>query len=79
MNQNIPVSFNPITNQPLKDYTIQEKKNEQEIQNLNNLNNQMDQLDIKERYKEMQRNQREQIPVEYNPYKQPYLPYQGHP
>ena len=74
------MSFNPITNQPLnKDNKTPNIKKEQETNEYNIPNKQMDQMNIQERY-QMKGNQKgQQIPVEYNPYKQPYSIYKGRP
>ena len=74
------MSFNPITNQPLnKDNKTPNIKKEQETNEYNIPNKQMNQMNIQERY-QMKGNQKgQQIPVEYNPYKQPYSIYQGRP
>ena len=74
------MSFNPITNQPLTDYKAQNMKKEYDIKDYNHQNQQMEQYNNQERLQQMKGNQREkQIPIEYNPYKQPYSVYQGHP
>ena len=71
--------FNPITNQPLKDYKEQQeqmqKEREKEIIELYNLKERNDKIDNRDYIK----NKKEQIPMEYNPYKNPYSAYQGHP
>ncbi len=78
------MSFNPITNQPLTDYKtpaqIEQMKKEQDLnQNkLMELYNKDKDMD-RERYLQMKTTQKEQNPVEYNPYKRPYSIYQGHP
>jgi hypothetical protein len=73
------VSFNPITNQPLMDYKTQQNmmEKEQEIKDFNNQKQMMEYNNDK--YQQINRNQREAVPIEYNPYKQPYSIYQGHP
>lgn len=75
------MSFNPITNQPLMDYKSQQNqmKKEQEIKDYNNLSKPMEQFNDMDRYQQMKVKQKEQNPVEYNPYKRPYSIYQGHP
>jgi len=75
------MSFNPITNQPLMDYKSQQNqmKKEQEIKDYNNLSKPMEQFNDIDRYQQMKVKQKEQNPVEYNPYKRPYSIYQGHP
>ena len=71
--------FNPITNQPLSDYKSQQKKKKKErekkINELYNLQERNDKLENKD----FINNKKEQIPIEYNPYKDPYSAYQGHP
>ena len=80
-NKSTPLSFNPITNQPLSNYMPQEQinkmKREQEL-NQNQLKELYKDMD-KDRYQQLKGNQNEQNPVEYNPYKRPYSIYQGHP
>jgi hypothetical protein len=80
MNNNNQMSFNPITNQPFnKDNKTPNIKKEQEANEYNVTNKQIDQMNIQEKY-QMKGNQKEQqIPVEYNPYKQPYSIYKGRP
>ena len=76
------MSFNPITNLPLIENRSQQNqmKNAQKINDdFNNQNLQMDQLNNKDRFQQMKDKQREETPIEYNPYKQPYSIYQGHP
>lgn len=75
------MSFNPITNQPLMDYKSQQDqmKKEQEIKDYNNQSKPMEPFNDMDRYQQMKVNQKEQNPVEYNPYKRPYSIYQGHP
>lgn len=75
------MSFNPITNQPLMDYKSQQNqmKKEQEIKDYNNQSKPMEPFNDMDRYQQMKVNQKEQNPVEYNPYKRPYSIYQGHP
>ncbi len=65
------MSFNPITNQPLIDYKAQQEQREL-------MQNQQIELLNKEKINRPI-NQREQNPIEYNPYKQPNSIYQGHP
>jgi len=71
--------FNPITNKPLSDYKSQQeqmqKEREKKINELYNLQERNDKLENKDYIK----NKKEQIPMEYNPYKNPYSAYQGHP
>ena len=71
--------FNPITNQPLSDYKSQQeqmqKEREKKINKLYNLQERNDKIENKDYIK----NKKEQIPMEYNPYKNPYSAYQGHP
>ena len=73
------MSFNPITNQPLIDYKSQQiqMEKEKEIKDFNNQKQMMEYNNDK--YKQINRSQREPVPMEYNPYKQPYSVYQGHP
>lgn len=75
------MSFNPITNQPLMDYKSQQNqmKKEKEIKDYNSQNKPMEPFNDMDRYQQMKVKQKEQNPVEYNPYKQPYSIYQGHP
>lgn len=71
------MSFNPITNHPLKDYNNQNFSQESNIQTPPSINNQ----NIEQRppsQNQINRNH-QQVPLEYNPYKQPYSQYQGHP
>ena len=72
--------FNPITNQPLDDYKIKkeqiQKEREKELEELYNAQKRNDKFDINNNYNY---NKKEQIPREYNPYKNPYSAYQGHP
>ena len=71
--------FNPITNQPLSDYKSQQeqmqKEREKKINELYNLQERNDKLENRD----FINNKKEQIPIEYNPYKDPYSAYQGHP
>ena len=71
--------FTPITNQPLSDYKSQQeqmqKEREKKINELYNLQERSDKIENKDYIK----NKKEQIPMEYNPYKNPYSAYQGHP
>ena len=75
------MSFNPITNQPLMDYKSQQNqmKKEKEIKDYNNQNKPIEAFNDMDRYQQMKVKQKEQNPVEYNPYKRPYSIYQGHP
>ncbi len=75
------MSFNPITNQPLMDYKSQQNqmKKEKEIKDYNSQNKPMEPFNDMDRYQQMKVKQKEQNPVEYNPYKRPYSIYQGHP
>ena len=72
--------FNPITNQPLEDSKFKQeqmkKEREKEMKELYNLENnaRLKINDYNNNY-----NKKEQIPMEYNPYKNPYSAYQGHP
>ena len=72
--------FNPITNQPLEDSKFKQeqmkKEREKEMKQLYNLENnaRLKNNDYNNNY-----NKKEQIPMEYNPYKNPYSAYQGHP
>ena len=70
--------FNPITNQPLEDSKFKQeqmkKEREKEMRELYNLEN-----NAQMKNKEFINNKKEQIPMEYNPYKNPYSAYQGHP
>ena len=72
--------FNPITNQPMDDYKIKkeqiQKEREKELEELYNAQKRKDKFDINNNYNY---NKKEQIPREYNPYKNPYSDYQGHP
>ena len=79
--ENTPKSFNPITNQPLRDYQVQQTqiRKEQEINEFNNHNPEMEKYNKIDNFQQMKGNQREQTPMEYNPYKRPYSLYQGHP
>ena len=80
MNNNNQMSFNPITNQPLnKDNKTPNIKKEQETNEYNIPNKQMDQMNTQERFQMKGSQKGQQIPVEYNPYKQPYSIYQGRP
>ena len=71
--------FNPITNQPLIDYKAQQeqmkKEREKEIKELYNI----EEMNAKNKNKNYISYKKEQIPMEYNPYKNPYSAYQGHP
>ena len=71
--------FNPITNQPLSDYKSQQeqmqKEREKKINELYNLQERNDKIENKD----FINNKKAQIPIEYNPYKDPYSAYQGHP
>jgi hypothetical protein len=73
--------FNPITNQPMDDYKIKkeqiQKEREKEMQELYNAQLRKDKYDVN--IKNNNINKKEQIPREYNPYKNPYSAYQGHP
>ena len=76
-NNNDQMIFNPITNQPLNDYKSKQeqmlKEREKEFKELNYLregNDKMNNINF---------NKNEQIPMEYNPYKNPYSLYKGHP
>ena len=75
------MSFNPITNLPMKDYKAQMLQKEQEMKE-----NYMKQLQQNEQfnnmgmYQQMRNNQIAQnVPIEYNPYRQPNSIYQGRP
>ena len=72
--------FNPITNQPMDDYKIKkeqiQKEREKELEELYNAQKRKDKFDNNNNYNY---NKKEQIPLEYNPYKNPYSAYQGHP
>ena len=72
--------FNPITNQPMDDYKIKkeqiQKEREKELEELYNAQKRNDKSDNNNNYNY---NKKEQIPREYNPYKNPYSAYQGHP
>ena len=72
--------FNPITNQPMDDYKIKKEQNqkerEKELEELYNAQKRNDKFDNNNNYNY---NKKEQIPREYNPYKNPYSAYQGHP
>jgi len=71
--------FNPITNQPLSDYKSQQeqmqKEREKKINELYNLQERNDKIENRD----FINNKKEKIPIEYNPYKDPYSAYQGHP
>ena len=73
--------FNPITNQPMDDYKIKkeqiQKEREKEVQELYNAQLRKDKYDVNSNNNNI--NKKEQIPIEYNPYKNPYSAYQGHP
>ena len=73
--------FNPIINQPMDDYKIKkeqiQKEREKEMQELYNAQLRKDKYDVN--IKNNNINKKEQIPREYNPYKNPYSAYQGHP
>ena len=75
------MSFNPITNLPLIDYKAQQSKikNEQQNKELNKQKLQMVQLSDKDKFPQIKEMQKEQTPIEYNPYKQPYSIYQVRP
>ena len=79
MGNNNQMMFNPITNQPLIDYKAQQeqmkKEREKEIKELYNI----EEMNAKNKNKNYISNKKEQIPMEYNPYKNPYSAYQGHP
>jgi len=79
MNNSNQMSFNPITNQPLNDNKTPNIKKEQETKEYNIPNKQMDQINIQNNYQMKGNPKGQQIPVEYNPYKQPYSIYQGRP
>ena len=72
--------FNPITNQPLEDTKFKQeqmkKEREKEMKELYNLENN---ARLKNNDYIYNNNKKEQIPMEYNPYKNPYSAYQGHP
>ena len=76
-NNNDQMIFNPITNQPLNDYKSKQeqmlKEREKEFKELNYLREGNDKMN------NINCNTNEQIPMEYNPYKNPYSLYQGHP
>ena len=76
-NNNDQMIFNPITNQPLNDYKSKQeqmlKEREKEFKELNYLREGNDKMN------NINCNKNEQIPKEYNPYKNPYSLYQGHP
>ena len=76
-----PLSFNPITNQPLINYKAEQNiiRKEQEIKDLNNQSQKTEQYNNQKEYQQKEGNQRNKIPIEYNPYKNPYSFYQGHP
>ena len=67
-------------NQPLEDSKFKQeqmkKEREKEMKELYNLENnaRLKNNDYNNNY-----NKKEQIPMEYNPYKNPYSAYQGHP
>ena len=71
--------FNPITNQPMDDYKSKKEQLQKEKEK-----------EFEEKYKKQEinyrtentvynNNEKEKIPIEYNPYKHPYSVYQGHP
>ena len=75
------MSFNPITNLPMKDYKAQMLQKEQEIkENYMNQLQQNEQFNNMGMYQQMRNNQIDQkVPIEYNPYRQPNSIYQGRP
>ena len=77
--QNNPISFNPITNLPLTNYKGQPKQIRKEINEYNNQNIEREKYNNFDNYQQLKTSQREQAPMEYNPYKRPYSIYQGHP
>jgi hypothetical protein len=80
MNNNNQMSFNPITNQPFNiDNKTPNIEKEKEANKYNIPNKQMDQMNTQERFQMKGSQKGQQIPVEYNPYKQPYSIYQGRP
>jgi hypothetical protein len=80
--------FNPITNQPLENYKEKQeqmrKEREKEIKELYNLQQRNDKFDNNNNINYNNDNinykkEQQKIPIEYNPYKNPYSVYQGHP
>ena len=67
--------FNPITNHYKSQQEQMQKEREKKINELYNLQERNDKIENKDYIK----NKKEQIPMEYNPYKNPYSAYQGHP
>lgn len=80
-NNNNQMMFNPITNQPMDDYKFKQeqiqKEREKEFKELYNQQQKNDKFDMNSNNNNY--NKKEQIPREYNPYKNPYSAYQGHP
>ena len=71
--------FNPITNKPMDDYKSKQEQMKKERENeLKELYNKQEKRDFIEN-KGYINNKKEQIPLEYNPYKNPYSIYKGHP
>ena len=72
--------FNPITNQSLINYKAEQNivRKEQEIKDINNENQKIEQYNNQKNFQQKEGNQRNIIPIEYNPYKNPYSSYQGH-
>ena len=75
------MSFNPITNQPLINYKEENNKirKGQELKEFNIQSQMIEQFNNQNEFQQKKGNQRNNIPIEYNPYKQPYSIYQGHP
>ena len=75
------MSFNPITNQPLINYKEENDKirKGQELKDFNIQSQMIEQFNNQNEFQQKKGNQRNNIPIEYNPYKQPYSIYQGHP
>ena len=71
--------FNPITNQPMDDYKSKQEQMKKERENeFKELYNKQERRDFIEN-KGYINNKKEEIPLEYNPYKNPYSIYKGHP
>ena len=71
--------FNPITNQPMDDYKSKQEQMKKERENeFKELYNKQEKRDFIEN-KGYINNKKEEIPLEYNPYKYPYSIYKGHP
>ena len=71
--------FNPITNQPMDDYKSKQEQIQKEREKEFNEKYNLQERNNKIENKGYSGNKKEQIPIEYNPYKHPYSVYQGHP